>query len=141
MGFDGKFFQRNFKIFFLFSEPVMLFYNSSTRHNNNTNKERKKSFDESSPRSRDIGVNKEVKPSKSGVKKEIVTVSSIFLPHDKLGFDSEGFPMINPTSFVVNTTTSNTTTTILNKTKPFITKEVINFNSSQRILFEDLTRQ
>ena len=38
----------------------------------------KKSFDESSPRSRDIGVNKEVKPSKSGVKKEIVTVSSIF---------------------------------------------------------------
>lgn len=101
----------------------------------------KKSFDESSPRSRDIGVNKEVKTSKSGVKKEIVTVSSIFLPHDKLGFDSEGFPMINPTSFVVNTTTSNTTTTILNKTKPFITKEVINFNSSQRILFEDLTRQ
>lgn len=78
MGFDGKFFQRNFKIFFLFSEPVMLFYNSSTRHNNNTNKERKKSFDESSSRSRDIGVNKEVKPSKSGVKKEIVTVSSIF---------------------------------------------------------------
>lgn len=78
MGFDGKFFQRNFKIFFLFSEPVMLFYNSSTRHNNNTNKERKKRFDESSPRSRDIGVNKEVKTSKSGVKKEIVTVSSIF---------------------------------------------------------------
>ena len=38
----------------------------------------KKSFDESSPRSRDIEVNKEVKPSKSGVKKEIVTVSSIF---------------------------------------------------------------
>lgn len=38
----------------------------------------KKSFDESSPRSRDIGVNKEVKTSKSGVKKEIVTVSSIF---------------------------------------------------------------
>ena len=64
MGFDGKFFQRNFKIF-LFSEPVTLFYNSSTRHNNNnnTNKERK-SFDESSPRSRDIGVNKEVKTSK-----------------------------------------------------------------------------
>lgn len=38
----------------------------------------KKSFDESSPRSRGIGVNKEVKTSKSGVKKEIVTVSSIF---------------------------------------------------------------
>ena len=38
----------------------------------------KKSFDESSPRSRDIGLNKEVKTSKSGVKKEIVTVSSIF---------------------------------------------------------------
>ena len=78
MGFDGKFFQRNFKIFFLFSEPVMLFYTVQQGTTTTPIRKEKKSFDESSPRSRDIGVNKEVKTSKSGVKKEIVTVSSIF---------------------------------------------------------------
>ena len=73
-----NFFQRNFKIFCLVS--LLHYFITVQQDTTTTTPTRKeKSFDESSPRSRDIGVNKEVKTSKVE-SKEIVTVSSIFCP-------------------------------------------------------------